>query len=342
VAIRLLLLVALLGFPALTVAHHSRANFAADTTVEISGTLQEFVWRNPHVYLKIDAPDASGEPQSWLIEAHSITGMKGHGWSKETLSPGAQVTVVGRPDRNPNKRYVLMSYVQMADGSQMFAMNRNRQQGRGHGIPPSLDFSGTWTLDLSTRDVLLAGGPPDDWPYTELGQELALQYDRLDDPENDCEPVGLPQMTLYPYGTNWSRETDRIVIEKEHLDEQRIIYLDVLPPEAADAPASYVGTSVGRFESERHLVVETTGFLATRWGIMNGIDSSGQKKVTESFMLAADGLVLDLSYVIEDPVYLTEPVTVSGRLLKAPNRAFTRYGCDSENARQHLDRSYED
>ena len=35
-------------------AHHSRANFDLDSTVEITGTVKEFSWRNPHAYVVVE------------------------------------------------------------------------------------------------------------------------------------------------------------------------------------------------------------------------------------------------------------------------------------------------
>ena len=47
-----------LGAPAL--AHHSFAMFDADKTVTMTGTVKEFEWTNPHVWLRIMAADQAG------------------------------------------------------------------------------------------------------------------------------------------------------------------------------------------------------------------------------------------------------------------------------------------
>src|SRR5438477_12951661 len=52
-------------------AHHGAASFDNSRTVTIDGTVTDFLWTNPHVYLKIDAKDESGTIQHWVIEAQS-------------------------------------------------------------------------------------------------------------------------------------------------------------------------------------------------------------------------------------------------------------------------------
>ncbi len=324
--------------PVVCSAHHSRANFDDTSVVELTGTIVDYAWRNPHVYFEIQADDDTGVSRTWLVEAHSVTGMRGQGWGPDTLVPGTEVTISGQPDRNPDRHFVLLDYVQRSDGPRLFAFGGGRRNASARpAIEPSKDFSGTWSMDMSQFNVRLAGGgPPEDWPYTDEARAMAAEFSVDDNPELACIPIGVPKMTLYPYGINWFRDAGSIRIEKEHLDEKRVIRLDASAEGLEGAPASYVGTSTGYFESERHLVVETVGFLPTRWGNANGIDSSEQKRVVEHYVLAEDGLAMELSYTIEDPIYLTEPVTATGRFLKGPNREFIEFGCDPEAASRHL------
>ena len=322
-------------FSAQVQAHHSRANFDNDKDLELTGKVIDYSWRNPHVYVEIEVLDKSGKPKTWLVEAHSVTGMKGKGWSRDTLIEGSSVTIVGHPDRNPEKAFMLMSYIQKPGEDRLYAFNRGPKNK--DDIEPSTDFSGTWDLDFSRFNVKQAGGGPPKWSYTDAAQAQADAYSVNDNPELTCHPIGVPKIVIYPYAINWFREGDVIRIEKEHLDESRTIYLN---PEAVankKVIPSYVGTSIGRFESKRHLVVETTGFLPTPWGNANGIDSSEQKKVTEHYHLAEDGLSMEIRYTIEDPVYLTEPATATGGYFKAKSRAFEKLGCDQRTASRHLE-----
>ena len=45
-----------------TFGHHSAAaTYIHGKSVKIEGTLKEFIWRNPHSFMKVQAPDEKGE-----------------------------------------------------------------------------------------------------------------------------------------------------------------------------------------------------------------------------------------------------------------------------------------
>ena len=320
----------------LAFAHHSRANFDDTKEVELTGTVKEFAWRNPHVYLEIDVPGESGVAETWLVETHSVTSMQRFGWNRDSLKPGDPITIKVQPDRDSAKRFALLQYMLTPDGTRMYAFRDNRNRP-GPEIEPSKDFSGTWYAVRSALDIRLAGGgPPEDWPYTDLGRQNVREYNEHASPQYQCLPVGVPKMTFYSYAINLKRDDEAIHINKEHLNEHRTIHLNKVRAELDEAAPSVVGTSIGRFESERHLVIETDNFLPTKWGLANGIDSSEQKTMTEHYQLTDDGMFIDISYTLTDPVYLEEPVTVTGRYRKAETREFTPVSCDPATAKRHL------
>ena len=62
----------LVGFLAFSVplfAHHGAASFDTSKTVTVTGTVTEYIWSNPHVLVKLDAKDDSGNVSHWVIEA---------------------------------------------------------------------------------------------------------------------------------------------------------------------------------------------------------------------------------------------------------------------------------
>lgn len=316
-------------------AHHSRANFDLEKEFELTGKIVDYSWRNPHVFVEIEVVHNTGERKVWLVEAHSVTAMKDKGWSKSTLAEGSTVTIVGHLDKNRNKALMLMDYIKKPGEDPLYAFKRSPKNK--DEIEPSIDFSGTWELDFTRFNRKEAGGGPPDWAYTEKATEQAKTFSVNDNPELRCEKIGVPKNVIYPYGVNIVRDGDVIRIDKEHLEESRVIYLDPKLVSDKELPPSYGGTSIGRFESERHLVVETSNFLPTPWGNANGIDSSEQKKVTENYYLAEDGLSIEISYTIEDPVFLTAPATVTGGYFKSKNREFEKVGCDQRAASRHLE-----
>lgn len=49
-------------------AHHSDAGINMDAITAFEGTVTEYNWRNPHVYLLVETTDESGEAVEWEIQ----------------------------------------------------------------------------------------------------------------------------------------------------------------------------------------------------------------------------------------------------------------------------------
>ena len=80
-------------FAAPLLAHHGNAAYNYDKKVTISGTVTEWIWANPHSWLKLDAKDESGEVKHWIVEASAPPTLSGQGWSHNSFKPGDQVTI---------------------------------------------------------------------------------------------------------------------------------------------------------------------------------------------------------------------------------------------------------
>ena len=99
-------------------AHHAFYSvYERDKTVKIEGTLKEFIWRNPHSFVKVDAPDEKGDMQSWTIEWAAPAQLTEKGVSGTTLRPGDKIVVTGHPGRvAENHRLQLMKVERPSDG----------------------------------------------------------------------------------------------------------------------------------------------------------------------------------------------------------------------------------
>ena len=92
----------LTAIPAL--AHHTiAAEFDARDTVTVTGVFTRIDWIKPHIYFYIDAKDDSGKVTDWQGELPSPNLLSRRGWSRSTLKPGDQVTVIGAPAKNGEK-----------------------------------------------------------------------------------------------------------------------------------------------------------------------------------------------------------------------------------------------
>jgi hypothetical protein len=90
-------------------AHHSAtAAYFADKKPTVKGTVVQFLFRNPHSFLQIDAPDDKGRMVRWTVE-WAGAGQLGHeGVLKDTLKPGDHVVIVGNLGRNPDTHTLRM------------------------------------------------------------------------------------------------------------------------------------------------------------------------------------------------------------------------------------------
>jgi hypothetical protein len=86
------------GGPAL--AHHSfPATYFTDQQTSISGTVVQFLFRNPHSFVHVMAPDKDGKMQRWAIEWGGGAALARERITSTTLKPGDKVTISGNPGR---------------------------------------------------------------------------------------------------------------------------------------------------------------------------------------------------------------------------------------------------
>ena len=83
--------VSLFAVPAL--AHHSFAMFDADKTIELTGTVKDFQWTNPHSWLQVMVMDDKGQAAEWSLEMGAPGGLARQGWKPKTVVSGDKVTV---------------------------------------------------------------------------------------------------------------------------------------------------------------------------------------------------------------------------------------------------------
>jgi uncharacterized protein DUF6152 len=85
--------VALLLASVTLVAHHGSASFDTTKEVTLKGTVTEWIWANPHCFLKFDAKDDTGTVRNWAVETQNPTDMTRRGWARTSFKPGDDVTV---------------------------------------------------------------------------------------------------------------------------------------------------------------------------------------------------------------------------------------------------------
>ena len=73
---------------------------AQDYKVELSGTVREFQFSNPHCYIQLSVPNDRGGIDEWAVEMGAPSHLRGAGWKKSTLKAGDRVRVTIAPLRD--------------------------------------------------------------------------------------------------------------------------------------------------------------------------------------------------------------------------------------------------
>jgi Family of unknown function (DUF6152) len=82
-------------------AHHSTAIYDSEHPIELAGTVVEWQFVNPHVFIVLEVVDAAtGEKKVWSVEGSNTAGLFRRGWTPNTLKPGDQIMVTVRPLRS--------------------------------------------------------------------------------------------------------------------------------------------------------------------------------------------------------------------------------------------------
>src|SRR6516164_6059916 len=83
-------------------AHHSYgATYDVTKEVKLQGKLVQFVYRNPHAFVHVQAADQNGVMQRWAVEWSGTTQLGAAGITHESLRVGDEIVITGRPSRVP-------------------------------------------------------------------------------------------------------------------------------------------------------------------------------------------------------------------------------------------------
>lgn len=99
-------------------AHHGSSNYDTSKSVSVKGTVTHFEFMNPHSAIRIEAKDDKGNVEQWLIEADSPNNLARAGWTRDSIRPGDQVTIVGNPLKDGSKVLRLRKII-FSDGREL-------------------------------------------------------------------------------------------------------------------------------------------------------------------------------------------------------------------------------
>ena len=321
----------LLAAAAPALAHHSATAFNTQQEVKVTGTVTEYRFRNPHIYMTLQVRKADGSTAAMEVEGGAASVLNPLGFNRDSVAVGDVVTITGNPARSNPDKLMLGRDLYKQDGSYV-PLNIASRSVYALKNESATSIAGTWFSPRTEFNAFLGGVGK--WPVTLKGKAALASVDPKATTQKDCIPIGAPALMFYPVANTITVQRDRVVMKVDWMDSERIIYLDGRKhPPASET--SLQGHSVGRWEGDT-LVVETTNFREHPNGLSTALPGSAQKRLTERFRLGQDGKSLIYSGVIDDPVYLSKPVDWSGKWLYRPNMPHSNEKCDLEVARKFL------
>jgi hypothetical protein len=306
------------------IAHHSSSIFEKDHEIVLEGVVSGYDWKNPHIYIYVDAEDDNGQLIRWQIEGEDIRTMTRSGWTTTTLVAGERVVVRAHPDRNVKRHHALMTSLSKPDGSTLMPELSEMPAP----TVAATNIFGLWD-HAQGRVRFVNWGTP-----SEKGTAAVEEFNRVDSPTSQCIPPTAPRVMMGDDLIRISMQNERILIQTEEYQVERIVYMDEREHQANGERTSQ-GHSIGWWEGgDDILVIDTTLFSEQRTGHRAlGLPSGAQKHLVERFELTEDGTQLKYDFVVEDPEYLQEPITGVTVLDHSPNETMIRSGCDPESAR---------
>jgi hypothetical protein len=326
-------------------AHHSvTGSFDPSRTIEITGDVVEWRFRNPHTLLIVDGTAVIDDKRDdvkrrWEIESSAAAGLRASGVDEKTFVRGQRVTVKGMPHRNPatyraNAFASAGSFLD-ANGKNIFGSNPFTAPVTATGVG-SQGLVGLWSPPFQPNPATTP------LSLTAAGRKAWEGYDQKHSPANTCEPMSIPDIYNAPsYIVTIEIADKQAVVRNQAYEVVRTIPLD--GSEAPADPKQQFGLVRGRIDNGA-LVIESRAYPASAWGlgaatqIMGAgadVPSSPQKTVVERFSASPDGLKLIYEYTVQDPVYLAAPYTHRVEWARLANDTpIYPYDCDVESASQ--------
>ena len=329
-------------------AHHAEMGIDTNSLVELEGTVTEFSWRNPHVYISVDTADAGGESAEWTIQTSSTLTLTRLGWSADALAVGDRVTVRASPAQD-GRAYGILRTIEKAGGI-VLPTSFDRGSGEPLLAQPQVtaratSLAGRWRADTSKLTTYPGGF--DGYFHANLrltaqGAAAQAAYRPLsfDNPASHCigppAPALIIYTNLYPLEIQINEADETVVFRTEYFDELRTVYMDgrAHPQDGVRFPN---GHSIGWWEDDV-LVVDTRLFADHRSPYQIGVPSGARKHLVERYRLIEDGARLLVEFTLADPQYIAEPLTHARELIYSPDVEMVRFDCDQTSSERFVPR----
>ena len=108
-------------------AHHSfSSEFDIGQPVEITGTVTEIEWTNPHAWVHIETTGDDGNRTQWAVELLGVNSLARSGLTRRVLKPGDVITVSGFRARNGTPTANASSMTRTDTGERLWTSSADR------------------------------------------------------------------------------------------------------------------------------------------------------------------------------------------------------------------------
>jgi hypothetical protein len=73
-------------------AHHSHGNYDMEVYTNLTGTIKEAHFLNPHSWVYIEVKDKDDKVTMWALEGTSPAGLRRRGWDLAAFKPGVTIS----------------------------------------------------------------------------------------------------------------------------------------------------------------------------------------------------------------------------------------------------------
>jgi len=107
--------ICLLAAAGVSMGHHGTSTYDMEKEIQLTGTVKEWTFSNPHSWLWLKAAVSQKPSEEWSIESAPPSYLSQRGWSASTLKAGETLTVLVSPLKGEPRRAILLE-VKRASG----------------------------------------------------------------------------------------------------------------------------------------------------------------------------------------------------------------------------------
>lgn len=200
----------------------------------------------------------------------------------------------------------------------LYKGNRLKPDPTPGGPAPVHDVSGSWAGNLTPERLEIP-------PLTPLGQKLFSLHKpetevgtgHSNDPMNTCDPLGVPRNLVFETrGLAFATMPDRVAVLHQYQRIWRYVWMDGKHelPKSFDTkegvPSRWYGYSVGHWDGDYTLVIDTVGVNDESWLDKAGHPHSVNAHITERYT-RVDHNHMQMVASVDDPTVYTKPFVLS-------------------------------